>query len=340
MLNEFSRTELLLGPTALNALQNCRVAVFGIGGVGTFAVEGLARSGVGKFLLVDDDRICLTNLNRQIHATHDTIGRVKVEVMRERILAINPRAEVEVLQKFYVADESVFQKKNASRQLPSWPSLDSTPQSVSSTSDASRTQPQSHPYSPPDLVQPSANLSTHSSSHPSFHPATPAVPLAQALTWVEVLAFHQTPGQHLDYIIDAIDTVTAKLDLIVHATQAAIPVISCMGAGNKLDPTRLEVADIYTTSVCPLARVMRQELRRRGVKSLKVVYSREEPLKPRENDANSCRYQCVCPKGTTRTCIIRHTVPGSVAFVPSVAGMILAGEVIKDLIGFTASQMP
>ena len=249
MLHEFSRTELLIGTEALKKLKNSKVAVFGIGGVGSYAVEGLVRSGVGKFVLIDDDCICLTNINRQLHATRKTVGRPKVEVMKERILEINPNAEVEVYQKFYLPD--------------------------------------------------SANEMIH---------------------------------DDYDYIIDAIDTVTAKIDLIVNAEKMGIPIISCMGAGNKLDATQFEVADIYSTTICPLARVMRKELRQREVKSLKVVYSKEVPIKPVETETSSCSSSCICPKGTARTCTIKHQIPGSISFVPSVAGLIIAGEVIKDLI--------
>ena len=249
MLHGFSRTELLIGKEGLEKLKNSRVAVFGIGGVGTFVVEGLARSGVGHFVLVDDDLICLTNLNRQIHATRKTIGKVKVEVMKERILEINPNAEVEAIRYFY---------------LPG-------------TSD--------------DLIR-----------------------------------------DDYDYIVDAVDTVTAKIDLVVQAQKRGIPIISCMGAGNKLDPTKFQVADIYKTTMDPLSKVMRRELRQRGIKSLKVVYSTEQPIKPKESEENSCVSNCICPKGTQRKCSTRNQVPGSVSFVPSVAGLIIAGEVIKDLI--------
>lgn len=269
MLHTFSRTELLLGKESIDRLKNCRVAVFGIGGVGSFAVEGLARSGVGKFLLVDDDSICLTNINRQLHATRKTVGKQKVDVMKERILEINPQADVAVMKGFYMAEE----KKDLN--------------------------------------------------------------VENVFTWNELLAFHQSEGNQLDYIIDAIDTVSAKLDLIVNAQRAEIPVISCMGAGNKLDPTLLEVADIYDTSICPLARVIRQELRKRKIKALKVVYSKEEPLTPIEDELNTCNSNCICPKGTTRTCTSRRSIPGSVAFVPSVAGLIIAGEVVKDLVGYS-----
>lgn len=249
MLNEFSRTELLIGKEALEKLFQSKVAVFGIGGVGTYAVEGLVRAGVGKFVLIDDDCICLTNINRQIHATRKTVGQPKVEVMKERILDINPRAEVVTHQTFYMPEHAS------------------------------------------DLVK-----------------------------------------SDYDYIVDAIDTVTAKIDLIVNAKEQNIPIISCMGAGNKLDPTKFEIVDIYDTSVCPLAKVMRKELRKRGVSDLKVVYSKEEPLKPLETEESSCRLNCICPKGTTRTCTIRRQIPGSISFVPSVAGMLIASEVVKDLI--------
>jgi len=249
MLHEFSRTELLIGKDALSKLADSKVAVFGIGGVGTFAVEGLIRAGLGKIVLVDDDCICLTNINRQIHATKKTVGKPKVEAMRERILEINPSVEVAIFQRFYM------------------------------------------PETAEDLI-----------------------------------------SDDYDYIVDAVDTVTAKIDLVVKAKEKNIPIISCMGAGNKLDPTKFEVADIYKTSVCPLAKVMRQELRKRGVDSLKVVYSKESPIKPLEDESSSCSENCICPKGTTRKCTVRHQIPGSISFVPSVAGLIIAGEVIKDIL--------
>lgn len=249
MLNEFSRTELLVGADAMQKLQNATVAVFGIGGVGGYTVEALARSSVGKLVLIDDDKICLTNINRQIIATRSTVGKQKVEVMRDRILDINPKANVEIHETFYT-------KENADE----------------------------------------FDFSTYS------------------------------------YVVDAIDTVSSKLVLIERAKAAGVPIISCMGAGNKLDPTKFEIADISKTSVCPLARVMRRELKVRGITSLKVLYSKEEVIKPVETDANSCKYHCVCPPGTKRKCTIRRQVPGSVSFVPSVAGLIIAGEVIKDLI--------
>lgn len=253
MLHEFSRTELLIGGDALKKLAQSRVAVFGIGGVGTYAVEGLARCGVGRLVLVDDDCICLTNINRQLHATRKTIGMPKCEAMRDRILEINPKCEVAMVQKFYL-------------------------------------------------------------------PATAEEILNEI--------------GHCDYIIDAIDTVTGKIDLIVRAKEREIPVISCMGTGNKMDPSRFEVTDIYSTQNCPLAKVMRKELKLRCVESLKVVYSREPAMTPMESEATSCAIGCVCPPGTTRHCTERRQIPGSISFVPAVAGMITAGEVIKDIINW------
>ena len=248
-MHALSRTELLLGRPALEKLRASRVAVFGIGGVGSFTAEALARSGLGRFLLVDDDLVCLTNINRQLIALHSTVGRPKVDVMAERIRDINPQAEVEARQAFYLPENA----------------------------DAF------------DL-------------------------------------------SHLDYIVDAVDTVSAKVELAVRAHKAGIPLVSCMGAGNKLDPTRFEVADLFTTSVCPLCKVMRKELKARGLTSLKVVYSKEPPVEPAETDAISCRHNCVCPENSPRTCTVRRRIPGSVAFVPSVAGLILAGVVVRDLI--------
>ena len=248
-MNEFSRTELLLGKESLQKLSQCRVAIFGIGGVGSYAAEGLARSGIGHFVLVDDDVVCLTNLNRQLIATHKTVGKPKVEIMKERILDINPKAEVEIRRTFYTAD-------NAGD--------------------------------------------------------------------FDYLSF--------DYIVDAIDTITSKLILIEKAKEANVPIISSMGAGNKLDPTRFEIADIFKTSVCPLARVMRRELKQRGISSLKVVYSKEEPLRPKSDECDSCKDHCVCPKETKGRCLVRRQIPGSISFVPSVAGLIIASEVVKDLL--------
>lgn len=250
MLNQFSRTELIFGREAMEKLAASRVAVFGIGGVGGYAVEALVRSGVGTVDLVDDDRICLTNINRQIYATRKTVGKYKVDVAAERIHEINPDAVVNIYKTFY------------------------TPETA------------------------------------------------------EQFDFAQ-----YDYIVDAIDTVTGKIALVMNADAAGTPIISSMGAGNKVDPTAFEVTDIYKTSVCPLARVMRCELKRRGVKKLKVVYSREQPIAPIDDMAISCRAHCICPPGTARKCTQRRQVPGSNAFVPSVVGLIIAGEVIKDLSG-------
>ncbi|HPU63835.1 MAG TPA: tRNA threonylcarbamoyladenosine dehydratase [Mobilitalea sp.] len=250
MLNQFSRTELLLGKEAMEKLNNSRVAVFGIGGVGSFTVEALARSGVGYIDLIDDDKVCLTNLNRQLIATRKTVGKPKVEVMKERILEINPKAQV-------VTHQCFFTKETAD----------------------------------------------------------------------------QFEFSQYDYVVDAIDTVSGKIEIIVRCKEKNVPVISCMGAGNKLDPTKFEVADIYKTSICPLAKVMRKELKARGIESLKVVYSKEPAMKPVEDMRISCKSNCICPPGTARKCTARRQIPGSVAFVPSVAGLIIAGEVIKDLVG-------
>ena len=249
MLNQFSRTELLFGKEAMEKLQNSRVAVFGIGGVGGYAVEALARSGVGTLDLIDDDRICITNLNRQIFATRSTVGKYKVDAAESRIHDICPDVRVNTYKCFYMPD----------------------------TADNF------------DFTQ-------------------------------------------YDYIIDAIDTVTGKLEIIKRADALNIPVISAMGAGNKLDASALRVADIYDTKVCPLARVMRYELRKLKIKKLKVVYSEEQPLRPVEDMEISCRNNCVCPPGTARKCTVRRDIPGSNAFVPSAAGLIIAGEVIKDLV--------
>ena len=248
MLNQFSRTQLLLGTEAMEKLKRARVAVFGIGGVGGYVCEALVRSGVGAFDLVDDDKVCLTNLNRQIIATRKTVGKYKVEVMRERILEINPDCDVRVHQCFYLPE----------------------------TADQ-------------------FNFSDY------------------------------------DYVVDAVDTVTAKVTLVLKAQKAGVPIISCMGAGNKLDPSRFRVADIYKTQGCPLARVMRTALRKRGVKKLKVVYSDEIPTRPIEDMSISCRSHCICPPGAKHKCTERRDIPGSTAFVPSVAGLIIAGEVVKDL---------
>ena len=229
MLNQFSRTELLIGKEGIEKLQKAKVAIFGIGGVGSFVVEGLARAGVGNFILIDNDDICLTNLNRQIIASHKTLGMSKVEVAKQRILDINPNAKIEIRKEFFTKESEEF--------------IDKT----------------------------------------------------------------------VDYIIDCIDTVSSKIELILRAKKLDIPIISSMGTGNKLDPTKFEITDIYKTSVCPLAKVMRKELKNRGIDKLKVVYSKEEPIKIKQNEEEKCK-------------------AGSISFVPSVAGLIIVGEVIKDLI--------
>lgn len=249
MLNQFSRTELLFGKDAMEKLEQSRVAVFGIGGVGGYTVEALARSGVGTIDIIDDDKVCLTNINRQIIATRKTVGQYKVDVMKERILEINPKAVVYTHQCFFLPEN------------------------------------------------------------------------------VDNFEFDQ-----YDYIIDAVDTVTAKIELVMQAKKFNVPIISAMGAGNKLDPTRFEVTDIYDTSICPLAKVMRRELRKREIDKLKVVYSKEEPIKPLEDMSISCKQNCICPPGAERKCTQRRAIPGSNAFVPPVVGLIIAGEVIKDIV--------
>ncbi len=248
MLNQFSRTQLLIGKDNMDRLKNARVAVFGIGGVGGYTVEALARSGVGTLDLIDDDKVCLTNLNRQILATRKTIGKYKVDVAKERILDINPDAVVNTYKTFFMPDTA-----------------------------------------------------------------------------------EQFDFSRYDYVVDAIDTVTGKIQLVMQAQESGVPIISSMGAGNKMDAAAFEVADIYKTSVCPLAKVMRRELKKRGVKKLKVVYSKEKPLTPIDDMEISCKNHCVCPPGTERSCTQRRQIPGSNAFVPSVVGLIIAGEIIKDL---------
>lgn len=228
-LNQFSRTELLIGKAGIEKLNKSKVAVFGIGGVGSYVVEGLARAGIEKFVLVDNDTVSLTNLNRQLIATHKTLNMPKVEVTKQRILEINPNAKVETYQELFMPETQGILDEN------------------------------------------------------------------------------------IDYIIDCVDTVTAKIELVIRANKLNIPIISCMGTGNKLDPTKFEVTDIFKTSVCPLAKVMRKELKNRGIKKLKVVYSKEEPIQPAE-------------------CTEEKVKAGSVSFVPSVAGLIIAGEVVKDIV--------
>ncbi len=250
MLDQFSRTQLLLGKEAMDALSASRVAVFGIGGVGGYVCEALVRSGVGAFDLIDDDKICLTNLNRQLIATRSTVGKYKVDVMEARMKDINPNVDIRTHKCFFLpenADEFSFSE--------------------------------------------------------------------------------------YDYVVDAVDTVSAKLSLAVKAQEAGVPIISSMGAGNKLDATAFRVADIYKTSMDPLARVMRRELKKRGVKKLKVVYSQEQPIRPVEDMSISCRTHCICPPGAKHKCTERRDIPGSTAFVPSVVGLIIAGEIVRDISG-------
>lgn len=246
MSEQFSRTERILGQEALAALAKKKVALFGLGGVGGYVAEALVRSGIGSFDLVDNDRIVLSNLNRQIIASHKTVGRDKADVMKERILDINPSAQVRMYKCFY---------------LP------------------------------------------------------------------------ETAGDFdfscYDYVVDAVDTVTAKIDIVMRAQEAGVPVISCMGTGNKLNPAMLEVADIYETSVCPLAKVMRHELKKRGIKKLKVVYSKEVPLRPKETEGKEEESGQEEAERTERE---RRSTPGSVIFVPAAAGLLMASEVVKDLL--------
>lgn len=246
--HSLSRTELLIGEEALNKLKKSKVMILGIGGVGSFTVEALVRSGVSNLILVDDDTVCLTNLNRQIHATYETISKNKVDVMKQRILSINKNCQVETKQ--------IFVK-------------------------------------PEDLEKIIPN--------------------------------------DVDYVVDAIDTVSSKIALAVYCEKKGINLISSMGTGNKLNPSEFKVSDIYKTKVCPLAKVMRYELKKRGVKKLKVVYSEEIPRKPKEDDVVTCKTGCVCTGGTKK-CTAKRQIPGSISFVPPVAGMIIASEVVKDLI--------
>ena len=255
MLNQFSRTQLLLGGEAMKKLSESRVAVFGVGGVGGYACEALVRSGVGHFDLIDDDKVCLTNLNRQIIATRRTVGKYKTDVMKERMLEINPDVDVTIHKCFFLPENA-----------------------------------------------------------------------------------DEFPFSEYDYVIDAVDTVTAKLELVMKCRELNVPIISSMGAGNKLDASAYRVADIYKTKMCPLAKVMRRELKKRGVKKLKVVYSEEKPTRPIEDMSVSCRTNCICPPGAAHKCTERRDIPGSVAFVPSVAGLIIAGEVVKDLTGVRSAE--
>lgn len=250
MLNQFSRTQLLLGSEAMERLAGSRVAVFGIGGVGGYVCEALVRSGVGAFDLIDDDKVCLTNLNRQIIATRSTVGKYKVDVMEARMKDINPNVDIRTHKCFFLPGNA-----------------------------------DSFPFS------------------------------------------------EYDYVVDAVDTVSAKLTLAVKAQEAGVPIISSMGAGNKLDASAFRVADIYKTSMDPLARVMRRELKKRGVRKLKVVYSQEQPIRPIEDMSISCRTHCICPPGAKHKCTERRDIPGSTAFVPSVVGLIIAGEIVRDISG-------
>ncbi len=250
MLTQFSRTQLLLGEDSMERLKNARVAVFGVGGVGGFVCEALVRSGVGAFDLIDDDKVCLTNLNRQIIATRKTVGQYKADVMRDRMIEINPDVDVRVHKCFFLPENA-----------------------------------------------------------------------------------DEFPFSEYDYVVDAVDTVTAKIELVMKCQKEGIPIISSMGAGNKLEASAFRLADIYKTKMCPLAKVMRHELKKRGVKKLKVVYSEEKPTRPLEDMSISCRTNCICPPGAQHKCTERRDIPGSVAFVPSVAGLIIAGEVVKDLTG-------
>lgn len=252
MLDRFSRTQLVFGKEAMDRLKGSRVAVFGVGGVGGYTVEALARSGVGAIDIIDNDKVCLTNINRQIIATGKTVGKYKVDVAKERIEEINPDCKVTAFRTFYMPE----------------------------TADRF------------DFTQ-------------------------------------------YDYVVDAIDTVTGKIALIENAKKAGTPIISSMGAGNKVDPTAFEVADIYKTSVCPLARVMRYELKRRGIKKLKVVYSKEKPIPPIADEDPNGENGCLSKADKVAG---KRQVPGSTAFVPSVAGLIIAGEVIKDIIGYKAAD--
>lgn len=248
-MNAFSRSELLLGAENMNKLAKAKVAVFGVGGVGGYVVEALARTGVGSFVIVDNDTVCLTNINRQIIATNSSVGKYKVDVMRDRILDINPDAQVEVRKCFYLPENA-----------------------------------------------------------------------------------HEFNFSEYSYVVDAVDTVTAKLEIILRAKEANVPIISSMGAGNKMDPTQFEVADIYKTSMCPLAKVMRHECKKRGIKKLKVVYSTEAPMKTLESDKEQFKEDRQANPDADHAQKGRRDTPGSLAFVPSVAGLVLAGEVVKDLI--------
>ncbi|MCM1990345.1 tRNA threonylcarbamoyladenosine dehydratase [Oceanirhabdus seepicola] len=247
--HSLSRTELLIGKEGLEKLKNSTVVVLGIGGVGSFTVEALVRSGVGRLIIVDDDTVCLTNLNRQIIASYDTISKPKVDVMKERILTINPKCEV----------------------------------------------------------------ITHK-------------------TFVDKSNIHEIIDETVDYVVDAIDTVSSKIALIEYCHERDIKIISSMGTGNKLDPTQFQISYLEKTKVCPLAKVMRQEMKKRRIKKVKVLYSEELPIKPKVDDVITCKEGCVCSSTSSKRCSHKRQIPGSISFVPPVAGMIIGGEVIKDIL--------
>ncbi len=253
MLNQYSRAELIYGSDCMQILRDSRVAVFGVGGVGGSAVEALARMGVGTLDIIDDDKVCLTNLNRQVLATRSTIGKYKVDAARERIADIDPTIKVNTYQTFFLPEEA------------------------------------------------------------------------------DRFDFAQ-----FDYVVDAIDTVTGKIQIILQAQAAGVPVISAMGCGNRTDPTKLTVTDLFKTSQDPLARVMRRELKKRHVKKLKVVYSTEAAIRPLDSE-NSCLHNCICPPGSARKCTERRDIPGSTSFVPPAAGMMIAAAVVNDLTHFDPS---
>lgn len=249
--HSLSRTELLIGKEGLDKLSSSKVVVLGIGGVGSYTVEALARAGVGTLILVDDDAVCLTNINRQIIADYSTIGKDKVEVMKDRILQINKKCNV-ITHKTFITEENMG----------------------------------------------------------------------------EIIS------EDVDYVVDAIDTISSKIALAVWCKEHNVRLISSMGTGNKMDPTQFKIADLYDTKVCPLAKVMRYELKRRGVNKLKVLYSEEKPLKPKLEEVITCKEGCVCSGGSSRRCALKRQIPGSISFVPPVAGLIIGGEVIKDLIEY------
>lgn len=253
--HSLSRTELLIGKEGLEKLSSSKVVVLGIGGVGSYTVEALARAGVGTLILVDDDAVCLTNINRQIIADYSTIGKDKVEVMKERILQVNKKCNV-ITHKTFITEENIG----------------------------------------------------------------------------EIIT------EDVDYVVDAIDTISSKIALAVWCQERNIRLISSMGTGNKMDPTQFKIADLYDTKVCPLAKVMRYELKRKGVNKLKVLYSEEKPMKPKLDEVITCKEGCVCSGGSSKRCAIKRQIPGSISFVPPVAGLIIGGEVIKDIIEYKEQQ--